>query len=111
MNGASDLPSYSLEPKLLKMLKVLGSVFRWLMTWVYFVLVICFVGAVLGVFTHVVFGLLFLDGPDYSYLAAFGFQNGLRYGGVWAGGFSIVLCVMRARKEYLARHPEEGALG
>jgi len=35
----------------------------------------------------------------------------LKYGSVWAGGFAIVLCVMRARKEYLAKHPEAGELG
>jgi hypothetical protein len=42
-----------------------------------------------------------MNAPDYGDQAAFGFSNGLRYGGVWAGGFAIVLCVMRARKEYL----------
>ena len=93
------------------MLKFLSSLLRWLFTWIYFVLVTCFVGAVLGVLTHVLLGPLFVDQPDYGFLAAFGFMNGLKYGGVWAGGLAIVLCVIRARKEYLAKHPEEGALG
>jgi hypothetical protein len=47
-----------------------------------------------------------MDAPDYGYQAAFGFSNGLRYGGVWAGGLAIVLCVMRARKEYLQAQAE-----
>ena len=42
-----------------------------------------------------------MDMSDYKRQAALGFSNGLRYGGVWAGGLSIVLCVIRARKEYL----------
>jgi hypothetical protein len=83
------------------MLRILGQILRWLLTWLYYVLIICFIGAMLGVLTHVLFGLCFMDKPDYGYLAAFGFSNGLRYGGVWAGGFAIVLCVMRARKEFL----------
>jgi len=93
------------------MISVLGSVLRWLFTWIYFVLVICFIGAFLGVISHVAFGLFFMKGPDYAYLASFGLMNGLNYGGVWAGGLAIVLCVMRARKEYLAKHAEEGELG
>lgn len=58
----------------------------------------------LGLLTHMVFAILFVDNPDYGFYAAFGFTNGFRYGGVWAGGLAIVLCVMRARKEYLANH-------
>jgi hypothetical protein len=54
---------------------------------------------------------LFVDQPDYGFLAAFGFMNGLKYGSVWAGGLAIVLCVMRARKEYLAKHSQGGELG
>ncbi len=83
----------------------------WLITWLRYVATICLVGAVLGVVTHLLFGLFFVDSPDYGYLAAFGFGNGLKYGSVWAGGAAIVLCVMRARREYLAKHPEAGALG
>lgn len=90
------------------MLRILIQTFRWLLTWLYFLLVICFVGALLGVLTHLLFGLCFMEAPDYGYLAAFGFTNGLQYGGVWAGGFAIVLCVMRARKEYLQTHEESG---
>ena len=93
------------------MLRIVKGVFRWLFTWIYFVLVTCFVGAMLGVLTHVALGPLFVDDPDFGFLAAFGFKNGLKYGSVWAGGLAIVLCVMRARKEYLAEHSEEGELG
>ena len=90
------------------MVRIFGQIIRWLLTWLYFVLVICFCGALLGVLSHLVFGLFFLDAPDYGYLAAFGFTNGLRYGSVWAGGAAIVLCVLRARKEYLQAHGDSG---
>ena len=83
------------------MLNIIRKIIRWFFTWLYFVLIICLAGAVIGVVSHLLFGLIFMDSPDYGYQAAFGFSNGLRYGGVWAGGFAIVLCVMRARKEYL----------
>ncbi|MBT64249.1 MAG: hypothetical protein CML13_13670 [Puniceicoccaceae bacterium] len=88
------------------MLRILLQIFHWLLTWLYFVLIICFTGAMLGVLSHLLFGLCCMDGPDFGFLAAFGFTNGLTYGGVWAGGLAIVLCVMRARKEYLQRHGE-----
>lgn len=93
------------------MIRIFGAVYHWFMTWVYFVSIICLIGALLGVLSHVCLGPLFVKEPDFGYLAAFGFTNGFRYGSVWAGGFGIVLCVMRARKEYLAKHPEEGDLG
>jgi hypothetical protein len=88
------------------MLPIIVQILHWLLTWLYYVLIICFIGAMLGVCSHLLFGLCFMDVPDYVFLAAFGFTNGLTYGGVWAGGFSIVLCVMRARREYLQRHGE-----
>lgn len=90
------------------MLGIFAQTIRWLLTWLYFVLVICFAGALFGVLTHLLFGFFFMDAPDYGFLAAFGFSNGLRYGGVWAGGAAIVLCVIRARREYLQRHAESG---
>ncbi len=93
------------------MFAIFKQVGRWLLTWVYFVLVICFIGAMLGVLTHVLFGPLFVDQPDFGFLAAFGFMNGLKYGSVWAGGLAVVLCVMRARKEYLDQHPAGGEPG
>lgn len=111
MNGASYLPKLSRRRKLPQMFEIIIQTMRWLFTWLYFVLVICFLGAMLGVLSHTAFGLFFMDQPDRGYLAAFGFKNGLRYGSVWAGGLAIVLCVIRARKEYLAKHPKEGALG
>ena len=92
-------------------MSVLLCLLKWLITWTYFALVICFIGAMLGVLSHVLFGFFYMDDPDFGFLAAFGFKNGLKYGSVWAGGFAIVLCVMRARKEYLAKHPEAGELG
>ena len=83
------------------MLNILRQIIRWLFIWLYFVLIICLAGAVIGVISHLLFGLIFMDTPDYECQAALGFSNGLRYGGVWAGGLAIVLCVIRARKEYL----------
>ncbi len=69
---------------------------------------VCFTGALLGVLSHVLFGLCFMEAPDYGFLASFGLMNGLHYGGLWAGGMAIVLCVLRARKEYLQRQGESG---
>lgn len=86
------------------MFRLVKNVLLWLVTWLYYVAIICFAGALLGVLTHVVLGPFFIDQLDFGFLAAFGFMNGLKYGSVWAGGLAIVLCVMRARKEYLARH-------
>jgi len=83
------------------MWNIVAQAFIWFLTWVYYVAIICFIGAMLGVGSHLLFGLFFMEDPDYAFQAAFGFSNGIRYGGVWAGGFAIVLCVMRARKEYL----------
>lgn len=88
------------------MLNLVKAVVRWSLTWLYFVAIICFVGAMLGVLTHILLGPLLVD-KSFGFLAAFGFLNGLKYGSVWAGGLAIVLCVMRARKEYLAQHAGE----
>ncbi len=83
------------------MLNIIRKIIRWFFTWLYFILIICLAGAFIGVVSHLLFGLIFMDMPDYERQAAIGFSNGLRYGGVWAGGLSTVLCVIRARKEYL----------
>jgi len=90
------------------MLKIVQAVIRWIVSWMYFVSLICLIGAMGGVLSHVLFALIVKDQPDLAYFAAFGFLNGLNYGGVWAGGAAIVLCVLRARKEYLAAHPTGG---
>ena len=90
------------------MFRLIGQILIWLLTWLYYVLIICFVGAMLGVISHLLVGSFVVEDPDFGYLASFGFSNGLRYGGVWAGGFAIVLCVLRARKEYLQMHGESG---
>ena len=55
-----------------------------------------------GVLTHTTYAFFFVSSADWGYYASFGFLNGLKYGSVWAGGAGIVLCVMRARKQYLA---------
>ena len=83
------------------MLNIIGKIIRWFFIWLCFVFIISLAGAFVGVLTHLLFGLIFMDAPDYEYQAALGFSNGLHFAGVWAGGLSIVLCFMRARKEYL----------
>jgi hypothetical protein len=85
------------------MLKIAFHVLSWVGTWLYFVCLVCFFGALAGVLTHLLYGLFFGQGPDFAYYASFGFLNGLKYGSVWAGGAAIVLCVIRARREYLSR--------
>ena len=89
-------------------LKICLQILRWIFDWCYFVALICFVGAVVGVSSHLLYGVCFAEEPDYRYLAAFGLMNGLKYAGVWAGGAAIVLCVIRARKEFLAREAARG---
>lgn len=83
------------------MINILWQIIRWFFMWLCFVLIICLVGAIIGVVTHLLFGLIFMNTPDYGYQAVLGFFNGLHYGGVWAGGLAIVLCVIRAREEFL----------
>lgn len=93
----------------MRMLHRIRQALLWLLVWLYYVLIVCFIGAMLGVVTHLLFGFLFMDSPDYAFQAAFGFTNGIRYGGVWAGGLAIVLCVMRARKAYLKQNGESNS--
>lgn len=86
------------------MFGIFVSCLRWIAGWLYYVCLTCFFGAMLGVVTHSLYGWWFGEWPDRGYYAAFGFMNGLKYAGVWAGGLSLVLCVVRARREWLARH-------
>jgi putative copper export protein len=83
------------------MLHIFKGIVRWLFDWIYFVSLICMTGSFLGASSHFTFALCFVDTPDYGYYAALGFLHGLKYGSVWAGGLAIVLCVMRARREFL----------
>jgi len=80
---------------------------RWLIGWIYYICIICFIGGMLGIVSHVIWGRIFYEDFDIGYMASLGLIHGLQYAGVWAGGLSIVICVMRARKEYLARHSSE----
>lgn len=97
------MPSWGKLAACAAVIQILKQSVIWLVAWLYYVSIICAIGAVLGVITHLLFGLFFQDQADYQFLAAFGFLNGLKYGSVWAGGAAIVLCVMRARKQYLLR--------
>ena len=76
---------------------------HWIGSWIFYVCVVCAIGAGLGVLSHVAVGTVFLDGYELSYLAAFGFLNGLKYGSVWAGGVALVLCFIKGHREYEAR--------
>ena len=86
------------------MFHILTCSLRWLITWLYFVCIICSIGAMGGTVSHVLFAVFFKENPDHAYYASMGFVNGLNYGGVWAGGAAIVLCVLRARKQHLAMY-------
>jgi len=86
------------------MFKIILTALRWLFLWVYYISLVCFAGASLGVVTHFTFAIFLRPGADFAYYAALGFTNGLKYGSVWAGGAGIVLCVIRARREYMSRH-------
>ena len=88
------------------MLHLSGVICRWIFGWVYYIALICFLGAMVGVFSHLVFALLVVEKPDYGYYASLGFIHGLHYSGVWAGGASIVICVIRARREFLSNQSD-----
>ena len=83
------------------MLLIVSHIISWVPVWIYFVFIICLAGVLLGILSHLLFGFCFMNDPDYWHLARFGFSNGLRYGGVWSGGLSVVLCVILARKEHM----------
>lgn len=85
------------------MLKIALGIIQWFVLWIYYVAIICFMGAMAGVATHLLYALVFREHPDLGYFASFGFMNGLNYGGVWAGGAAIVICVVRARNDYMAK--------
>ncbi|MGJ8650442.1 MAG: hypothetical protein ACSHX4_08785 [Opitutaceae bacterium] len=89
------------------MLRIALGLIHWLVLWIYYVAIICFIGAMAGVVTHLLFALLFREHADLGYFASFGFMNGLNYGVVWAGGASIVICVIRARNDYMAKQTAE----
>lgn len=92
------------------MLKIALGLIHWLVLWIYYAAIICFIGAMAGVVTHLLFAVLFREHADLGYFASFGFMNGLNYGAVWAGGAAIVICVIRARKDYMAKQAAEGGL-
>ena len=85
------------------MISLFQNVLRWSFGWAYYVCLICFSGAVLGVLSHLLWGLCFYEDFDPGYMAALGYLHGLKYAGVWSGGTALVLCVIRARREYLEK--------
>ena len=90
-----------------RMFSLAQNVLRWIFGWAYYVCLICFVGALLGVISHVLWGLCLYDDFDAGYMAALGYLHGLKYAGVWSGGTALVLCVIRARGEFLQNQSEQ----
>lgn len=88
------------------MLLFTQNVLRWFFGWAYYVCLICFSGALLGVLSHLLWGLCFYDDFDPAYMAALGYLHGFKYAGVWSGGTALVLCVIRARREFLQKPAE-----
>lgn len=60
-------------------------------------------GTLLGLFSFYLLGSVFTE-YEPSFLLKKGSDIGFRYARVWAGGISIVLCIMKARKNYLNKH-------
>jgi hypothetical protein len=85
------------------MLTFMRSALRWVFGWAYYVCLICLSGAALGVLSHLLWGWCFYDDFDPVYMTALGYLHGLKYAGVWAGGSALVLCVIRARREFLEK--------
>ena len=75
----------------------------WLVTWLYFVSIICFLGTLIGVIAHLLFALLFVTNADIVYYVALGCLHGIKYSSLWAGGISIVLCFMRGHKKFITK--------
>ena len=75
----------------------------WLLTWLYFVCLICFLGTLIGVIVHFLFALLFVRNADIVYYVSLGCMHGIKYSSLWAGGIAIVLCFMRGYKKFTTK--------
>ena len=84
------------------MQKIVESV-SWLVTWLYFVSIICFLGTLIVVITHLLFALLFVTDADIVYYVSLGCMHGIKYSSLWAGGIAIVLCFMRGHKKFTTK--------
>ena len=78
----------------------IAELVSWLITLLYFVCVICFLGVLIGAITHLLFALLFVKNADIVYYASLGCIHGVKYSSLWAGGIAIVLCFMRGHKNF-----------
>lgn len=74
---------------------------RWCFLWLFYVFLICFLGVLIGTTSHLLWGWSFGSHLESADLALKGCLRGFQYSGLWAGGLSVVICVMRARKEFL----------
>ena len=81
-----------------------------LVSWLYFVCVICFLGVLIGAITHLLFALLFVKNADIVYYASLGCMHGVKYSSLWAGGIALVLCFMRGHKNFSTKKISESGV-
>lgn len=71
--------------------------------WIFYFLVCCATilsaGVVLGSVAFVIVGQMLPKDYETLFLLKKGAWVGFRYAGIWAGGVSIVLCIMRFKKK------------
>lgn len=82
---------------------VLYNIGYWMFHFLKYVAIILLIGTVIGAVAFSALGNAFTD-YDAVFLLKKGISVGFRYAGVWAGGISIVFCIIKARKNYLKKH-------
>lgn len=60
-------------------------------------------GGIIGGVIYVTLGVLSHPDLHWAERLLFGLRDGGQYAGVWAGGLSIVMCVMKGYKQACAR--------
>jgi len=80
------------------MTRLIGIALYWLASFIAYVVVVIFIGAVLGAITFALLGALTHPHLELSYRVAKGILNGAKLAGVWAGGIGIVLCFMQGHR-------------
>jgi len=79
------------------MFSLLRNILYYLGYFVYYTVIILGAGTVIGLILFTLLGPLFGE-YSFSFLLKKGAWVGFRYAGVWAGGVSIVLCIIRWKK-------------
>lgn len=80
------------------------NIVKWIGLWLGYAGLICLVGTIGGVLTHGVYALFCSEPDRYLEYIILGMQHGFKYGGVWAGGTALVICVMRAHKQHTQKN-------